>query len=251
MKTADGQIVVSSSQSQDIYDELKDIQSHILSLSGAVSNWPSVATLSRPTLARILNLNSLYDLIIGRTGVICEFGVHYGSSLATLLNLRSIKEPYNYSRTLFGFDTFEGFVGSKSEDGTAVKDGDFKLGQSYEKLLERLLTLHEKLSPNAHIKKFQIYKGNAGETVRAWLEEHPYALVAMAIFDMDIYKPTKDVLEAILPRLTKGSVLVFDELNCQHFPGETLALMEVLDIHKLKLMQSPLLPFTSYTVFGE
>ena len=39
----------------------------------------------------------------------------------------------------------------------------------------------------------------------------------MAIFDMDIYKPTKDALNAIKSRFTKGSVLVFDELNCKEF----------------------------------
>jgi hypothetical protein len=51
----------------------------------------------------------------------------------------------------------------------------------------------------------------------------------MAIFDMDIYKPTKDVLEKIIPRLVKGSLLVFDELNFKAFPGETIAVNEVLD----------------------
>ena len=57
----------------------------------------------------------------------------------------------------------------------------------------------------------------------------------MAIFDMDIYKPTKDALEAIKPKLTKGSVLVFDELNCPQFPGEMQALHEVFGIGNLKL----------------
>lgn len=251
MKTKDGQVFVASSENQRIYAELGEVQEQIRALSGEFWNWPSVATLSRPTLARILNLNALYDLVIGKTGVICEFGVHYGSSSATLLNLRAIKEPHNYSRRIFCFDTFEGFVGTKCEDGKAVKDGDFRLSASYEKSLERLLTLHEELAPCPHIKKFQIYKGDASTTVNTWLAEHPYALIAMAIFDMDIYKPTKDVLMAIKPRLTKGSILVFDELNCPHFPGETQALLEALDIHNLNLRQSPYLPFTSYTVFAE
>ena len=73
----------------------------------------------------------------------------------------------------------------------------------------------------------------------------------MAIFDMDVYKPTKDVLEAILPRLIKGSVLVFDELNCPHFPGETIALIEVLGLKNLKLHRNPHQPYCSWLIYGE
>jgi hypothetical protein len=73
----------------------------------------------------------------------------------------------------------------------------------------------------------------------------------MAIFDMDIYQPTKDALEAIIPRLTKGSVLIFDELNCPEFPGETEALNEVLQINKLKLNHDPHQPTCAWAVWGE
>ena len=33
----------------------------------------------------------------------------------------------------------------------------------------------------------------------------------MAIFDMDLYKPTIEVLKTIKPRLIKGSLIVFDD----------------------------------------
>ena len=41
---------------------------------------------------------------------------------------------------------------------------------------------------------------------------------------MDVYKPTKYVINHIKKRLFKGSIIVFDELNHPVFPGETLAL---------------------------
>ena len=63
-----------------------------------------------------------------------------------------------------------------------------------------------------------------------FLERNPHIIVSMAIFDMDIYAPTKRALELVMPRLTKGSLLVFDELNCRHFPGETQALHEVVPV---------------------
>ena len=55
---------------------------------------------------------------------------------------------------------------------------------------------------------------------------------------MDIYKPTKDCLKAIIPYLSKGSVIGFDEPNSKDFPGETLAIKEVFGNLKFKMIQS-------------
>lgn len=43
---------------------------------------------------------------------------------------------------------------------------------------------------------------------------------------------------AILPHLTKGSVIGFDELNFHAFPGETLALKEVLGLGKYSIRRN-------------
>jgi hypothetical protein len=88
------------------------------------------------------------------------------------------------------------------------------------------------------------------ETLPTFLEDNPHIVVAMAIFDMDIYAPTKSALERIIPRLTKGSLLVFDELNCRHFPGETQALDEVIGLNKLRLQRVPNQPFCAFAEFG-
>ena len=66
--------------------------------------------LSRGDLTRILYYNQIYQNILGKPGSIMEFGVQYGLSLSLLLKLRSIYEPFNYSREIIGFDTFEGFT---------------------------------------------------------------------------------------------------------------------------------------------
>ena len=71
----------------------------------------------------------------------------------------------------------------------------------------------------------------------------------MAIFDMDIYQPTKNVLEKVIPRLTRGSLLVFDELNCPEFPGETKALNDVLSINKIALRKTIYQPYSSFCVW--
>lgn len=71
--------------------------------------------------------------------------------------------------------------------------------------------------------------------VPVYFTAHPEAIVALAYFDFDLYEPTKACLEAIRPRLTKGSVLVFDELNDPDSPGETTALMEVFGLNAVRL----------------
>lgn len=233
----------------DAYRELKVIHSGLLDMSGDLWNWPSAATLTRPSIARILYLANLYQRILSVPGVICEFGAHWGSTSAILTNLRAHFEPYNYSRRLFVFDTFEGFTAvDPSFDGTAM-DGDFGVPVGYEDSLRRLLRIHESLSPNPAIEKHKVYAGDASETVHLFLDEHPEAIASMVVFDMDIYRPTKSALTAILPRLTKGSLLVFDELNYPEYPGETTALAEVLGLDARRLERDPAMPHCAWATW--
>ena len=61
----------------------------------------------------------------------------------------------------------------------------------------------------------------------------------MAIFDMDVYDSTYDVLKLIKPRLFKGSILVFDEFNDDNWPGETQAVFDALEMNDLEMMHFP------------
>ena len=52
----------------------------------------------------------------------------------------------------------------------------------------------------------------------------------------------------IRPRLFKGSVLVFDELCDDIFPGETIALIETMGINNLRIQRLPMTARISYVV---
>jgi hypothetical protein len=235
---------------QQNVDELQSLYLDLIPKFGPGWNMYTLTALLRQTVSRILYYDKLYQKIVGVPGVICEFGVQWGATLALLTNLRGIHEPYNYRRSLIGFDTFEGFANvDPQKDGAHLREGDYGTETGYEKTLERLLTLHEENSPISHMSKFELVKGDASVTVPQWLDDNQHAVIAMAIFDMDIYKPTKDVLEAVLPRLTKGSVLVFDELNCKPFPGETIAVHEVIGLNKLRLEHFPHQPNCAWAVW--
>lgn len=203
---------------------------------------------TRQTLSRMLFMHELYQKIISTHGVIFEFGVRWGQNLSLFSAFRGMYEPYNYNRKIVGFDTFSGFPEIDPKDGKGNKAGDYSVTVGYENYLENLLMVHENESPIAHIKKFELVKGDATIQIDEYLKNHQETIVSLAYFDFDIYIPTKKCLESIIPYLTKGSVVAFDELNYDKFPGETVALREVLGLSKYKIQRSPLSPLCSYIV---
>ena len=134
------------------------------------------------------------------------------------------------------------------QDGGLVKTGDYTVSEGWKAELESILNFHEQNSPIPQKKKVELVQGDANLTLPAYLQQHPETIVALAYFDFDIYAPTKSCLQAILPHLTKGSVLAFDELNCPEFPGETIALREVLGLSTYAIRRDPSNPLTSYLV---
>jgi hypothetical protein len=206
--------------------------------------------IKRQALSRILWMHELYQKILPVPGIVIEFGVRWGQSLALFESFRGMYEPYNYSRKIVGFDTFAGFPQPAPEDGNdaAVVAHAYNVSDNYQDYLERLLAYHEAESPISHIKKFELIRGDAPVKLAEYLAAHPETIVALAYFDFDLYEPTKKCLELIRDRLTRGSVLGFDELNFAAFPGETIALRETLGLDRYALRRSPLNPLPAYLI---
>lgn len=207
--------------------------------------------INRQSLSRVIFMNELYKKIINVNGVIMEFGVRWGQNLSLFSNFRGMYEPYNFTRKIIGFDTFSGFPSVHKNDGEKefIKKGAYGVSENYEDYLEDILTYHEKESPISHKKKYELIKGDGTKTIKEYLEKNPQTIISFAYFDFDIYEPTKVCLEAILPHLTKGSIIAFDELNDPNFPGETIAFKEVLGLNNYEIKRSPLNPLISYIEF--
>lgn len=242
-------IVLSSSSEKDIQKRLCDL------LKGTPlpddELLPNLGMyLTSKSLARILFFYEIYQKIVATHGVIMEFGVRWGQTLSLLSALRGIFEPFNRHRKIIGFDTFEGFKGMEKKDGETCRcaDGSFSVPGGYESYLSSLIDLQDALNPIPHLRKYELVKGDAVETIPQYLQRHPETIVSLAIFDFDIYKPTKAALEAIKPRLFKGSVLVFDELCDDIFPGETIALLETMRLDGLRIQRYPMTSRISYAV---
>ena len=193
--------------------------------------------LNSKNLSRLLFFDHLYKLNLDVQGVIMEFGTRWGQNLSILSALRRIYEPFNRHRKIIGFDTFKGFPSIHSKDGKSslMKKGQLDMTRNYEIYLEKIMKSQEDDNPLSHIKKFEICKGDATKELPKYLKKNPETIVSLAYFDLDIYEPTKQCLKQIEPRLVKGSVIGFDELNDPDSPGETLALMETLGLNNIRL----------------
>ena len=202
------------------------------------------------TLSRLLFMDHIYRQIVDVMGVVMEFGTRWGPNLAQFAALRGIYEPFNRHRKIIGFDTFSGFPNIDSEDGSSdmMRVGHLKVTDRYQSYLDQILSFQEQDNPLAHLRKFELVAGDATKTLPDYLARNQETIVALAYFDFDVYAPTKVCLEAIRPRLVKGSILGFDELNDPDSPGETVALMEVFGLNNIRLKRFPYTSRTSYFV---
>lgn len=192
------------------------------------------------SLKRQLYLNELYQQILPVHGVVMQFGVRWGRDIAAFDAFRTIYEPFNISRCVVGFDTFEGFPSVHEKDGghkMMVEQG-LATTKDYVNELQGVLNARRGLDPLPQLERCTLVQGDVTQTLPAYLERHPETIVAMAHFDLDLYAPTKACLEALEPYLTKGSILAFDELASPLSPGETEALREVWGLGRYRIQRS-------------
>ena len=206
--------------------------------------------LNRQLLTRILTLNELYKKIINVQGYILEFGVKYGQNIALFEVLRGIYEPYNYNRKIYGFDTFEGFPSVSKRDGNhkVIKVGHNNIPMGSYQELKKILNYHESNNPISHVKTTNLIKGDVRKTLDKFLKNNPESIFSIIFFDFDFYEPTKYCLNKLKNRLSKNSLLVFDELNNKFFPGVTQAVLEELSLNSCKVQRLNLDPNISYII---
>jgi hypothetical protein len=207
----------------------------------------------RQDIARFLVKHELFRLSLPANGSVVECGVFAGGGLLSWAHFSAIHEPYNHARRVIGFDTFCGFPEVDEKDrgpGTSehAHHGAFQTHDSILEELRSLTAVHDRNRPLGHIPKVELVPGDACETIPRYVEEHPHLLISLLYLDFDIYAPTKTALEKLFPRVVKGGVIAFDELNCAEFPGETTALLESFDLRQVELKRFPHDPYISYFV---
>lgn len=149
---------------------------------------------------RMLSLAFMYTASEGVPGDYAEFGVWKGR---TFIEAARVAAKYGVPRRLLAFDSFEGLP----ELGEHDRGGPFKAGEfehSREQFEARLR--RARVSPA----QVTIVQGRFQQTL-ARPEEIPLARVAVAWIDCDLYESTVPVLDYLTPRLSPGSVMLFDD----------------------------------------
>jgi hypothetical protein len=201
-------------------------------------------------LRKFLYRHEIYKQILDVHGSIVEAGVLYGGGLMTWAHFTEIYEPTHHLRKIIGFDTFEGFPSLSNKDNTKLSDHIRKGGyavDTYEDLKECSDIFHSNCFLS-HIPKVQLIRGDVSETLPKYLKENPHLVVSLLHLDMDLYEPTKVMLKHLLPRIPKGGIIAFDEMNQDAWQGETIAVMEEIGIPNLRLKRCSFGTTLSYAV---
>jgi hypothetical protein len=175
---------------------------------------------------RFLAKYELMKMIQDIPGAVVEMGVCSGNGLMTFIQCHNVLQPMYRYREFYGFDTFEGFPSVHKNDISDIewKKGDFS-NDSYDRLT-KIINIH-----NSYFyipTNVKLIKGDVRDTIPKFLEENKHVIISLLYLDLDIYEPTKISLKEFLPRMAKGSIIAFDELNWKSFPGETIATLEEL-----------------------
>lgn len=210
---------------------------------------------SRESITRFLARNEVFKTQLNIHGSILDFGVRRGASLMTWAHLSAIYEPVNYTREIIGFDTFTGFpeIDGKNDMGSCkeiIAKGALSVECGMKDDIQRSVALHDSTRFLGHMEKVRLIEGDILETLPRFLDENRHIVVSLLHVDVDIYAPTKCILETVLPKMPKGAVILFDEINMKVFPGETVALSEAIGIKNLKINRFDFCPNISYAVLG-
>lgn len=209
----------------------------------------------RQAISRFIARYELFKLQMDIKGSIVECGVHRGAGLLGWAKLSSALEPYSLDRRVIGFDTFEGFPSIheadietyESQKNEANIVGGFKVDNIFDELTDLIKQYDDNRFLNQYEKVFLV-KGDANHTIPQYVKENSHLLVSLLYLDFDLYEPTKVALQHFLPRMPKGAILAFDEINNPWWPGETKALLEELNLNDYKIQRFSFDPNVSYIV---
>lgn len=189
-------------------------------------NWP--AYVMRRDIPRFLSHYELFKQVIDLPGCIVELGVFKGASFFTWSILLETFVPFDRSRKVYGFDSFEGLPALQPEDG-AQDDGAGKHQGGYKATAAEVIKLTEMHNADNMItgtKRANLIVGDIRDTIPRFLKDNPGLKISLLHFDVDLYEPTKYGLEMLYPLVLKGGIVCFDEYGLIPWQGETRAVDE-------------------------
>jgi hypothetical protein len=191
----------------------------------------------RQDLTNFLVRYEIFKRVLQVQGSIVECGVLHGGGLMAWAQFSAIFEPTNHQRRVVGFDTFSGFPKLAKQDRASESEQARPGGlaaDSYDHL-QQCVELFDMNRFIGHVPKVELVRGDATKTILAYLKENPQLIVSLLYLDFDIYEPTLAALKHFLPRMPKGAVIAFDELNLKDWRGESIAVLESLNLREYRI----------------
>jgi len=206
----------------------------------------------RQDVTNFLIRYEIFKRVLDIQGSIIECGVLRGGGLMAWAQFSAILEPTNHQRRIVGFDTFQGFP-KLSERDHASESGEARAGGLAVDSCDHLKECVELFDLNrfvGHVPKVELVRGDAKTTIAQYVKENPQLIVSLLYLDFDIYEPTAAALKHFVPRMPKGAVIAFDELNSKDWRGESVAVLEHLNLHHYKIERFPFGSFISFAQIG-
>lgn len=219
--------------------ELEALGCHNPLSSGRLSHW----------------FDFLWEKSAGVPGDVAEFGVFQGASLIpTALILRQVAPE----KTLYGFDTFEGFPEIQSpQDHPSKFEEMYSSGQISSRhftMVQRQRTISDFWGRPHYGSNAISTSGNFSRTsidlvqekldffglqnvhlvqgpIEDTLGSAPLKSISGVLLDCDLYSGYAEVLSTIAGKVSKGGVIHLDEYFSLKFPGPRLAVDEFLAVN--------------------
>jgi len=180
-------------------------------------------------------------------GSIAEFGVFFGNGLFTWLNLLETFLPHDRGRKVYGFDDMKGYerpVSVFEEDAVDYitnRRGSFQINNE---CLSSLISLHNSDNLVPFDKRAILYDGDVADTILSFKEENPGVRFSLVNLDLNLYEPTKFVLENIWHLVTKGGLVIFRGYGSKPWEGESRVVDEFvhgkdLDLNTIEFNNTP------------
>lgn len=217
---------------QEIEERIKEhCERFVIEPLDAIKHFPVLAR--RQWLKRFLAHNELFLKTLEVPGDIAELGVFRGLGLMTWANLLEAYCIGDRTKTVYGFDNWNGFVKFDNEDGSQQENaykvlGGFSCGEYLDEL-ENAINIYDADRFIPWKDRIKLVTGNIEESVPNFVEKNPGVRFSLVHFDCDLYKPTKVALEYLWPILSRGGIMLFDEYSIPDWAGETKAVDEFIE----------------------
>ncbi len=191
-------------------------------------------TSDKKRILKLLDHYEVYKKILNIKGDIVECGVFKGASLIRFLTFRDLIEKKD-TRKIIGFDAFGKFPHPKNDyknkkaDSVFAKRHDDKIG------LGISINLLKKYLKKKNLSNYKLVKGNVLNTLPNYLKKNKKLKISLLHLDLDIFEPTKFVLETLYEKISKRGIILFDDYT--HIKGATLAIDDFLKKKRLRIQK--------------